>query len=660
MKLHPPTNKQEVRSLIGMVSYLNKFIPNTSALLEPLRVLLKDNVHFHWGHEQEDSFVRIKDSITRPSNLVYFNNQSQTEVLCDASMKGLGACLMQEGVPVYYASKSLTSAEARYSNIEREMLGVVYALTRFHQYTYGTPIVVVADHRPLESICKKNINDCPARLQRMLLRIQKYNYTIVYRVGSKIPIPDCLSRLVPNRQDPEIPGMKVKINQVVLTHPTKLDKIREHTSCNDDMLQLRDAIINGWPPDRFSIPTALIPFWPHKDELGYHNGIIVKGDRVVVPSTLQREVLTNIHKGHLGIKKCRLKARRCVFWPNMNVDISKMINSCVNCQIHSGPQPKNYTYNMKDSCHYPLQCVGTDIFEYNNTTYLIIIDYFSCYPWIRMLKNITTKSVINALRSVFCEFGFPNQLHTDAGSQFTSSDFKKLASTYDFKHTTSSPYYHESNGKAERYVGIVKQLLRKNDNIGDSLLAYRSAPLTNNSHSPGELMFNRNINDHVINLQLQNKSDDRCEESVVKHEPYRYSPLYSGDKVFIYDVDHKIWEQGVIRHQTDQPNQYAVAFSNGRIANRNRMHLKIDSTASISNSETPNTINKQSTNNNIPVSIDDLLTNQPTNNNVPPTTPVMSTPPNTIPDINIPPTKPAVPDDNNLDNTPKTVRRSLV
>ena len=179
LNLAAPTNKQEVRSLVGMVTFLNRFIDNLYSLLELIRKLLKS----------------------------------------DASLKGIGVCLLQEGKPVYFASKSLTETESRYSNIEREMLGVVFALTRLHQYSFGRHVTVISDHKPLESLNLKNLNLCPPRLQRMLLRIQEYDYDIVYRPGPKIPVPDCLSRLVPSsRCDPDVPGMDIHVNEIVLTH----------------------------------------------------------------------------------------------------------------------------------------------------------------------------------------------------------------------------------------------------------------------------------------------------------------------------------------------------------------------------------------------------------------------------------------------------------
>ena len=221
--------------------------------------------------------------------------------------------MIQNGQPVSYASKSLTDTESRCSNIEREMLGVVFALTRFHQYTYGRAVTVITDHKPLESLNKNNINDCPARLQRMLLRLQCYTFTIVYRPGSKIPVPDCLSRLIHNRQDPEIPGMHILVNDVTLTHPSKLHIIRNHMKKDEDLLLLRDMVLRGWPSSRSDLPATLLPYWTYKDELACYNGVLLKGDRVVIPSSLVSQVLKDIHRGHPGIEKSRLRARRCVF-----------------------------------------------------------------------------------------------------------------------------------------------------------------------------------------------------------------------------------------------------------------------------------------------------------------------------------------------------------
>ena len=586
VKLASPTKKQELRSLVGMVTYLNRFIQNTTSLLEPLRKLLKNDIHFSWDETHDHAFERIKAAIRSACNLSYFDKNKPCEIQCDASLKGLGCCLIQDGKTVYFASKSLTETESRYSNIEREMLGVVFALTRLRQYTFGRHVTIITDHKPLESLNNKNLNMCPPRLQRMLLRIQEYDFNIKYRPGTKIPIPDCLSRLIPlHKSDPAISGMNISVNEIVMTPESKLETIRSHLNNDNDLLTLRDFVMNGWPNDRSLIPASIIPYWPYKEELGYYNGILLKCDRVIIPSSLVPDVLKDIHRGHLGIEKCRLRARRSVFWPNMNIDIAKLVNSCGQCQVHAGPQNKNFTYNMNESSHYPMHCIGTDLFEYNNKPYLIMVDYFSSYPWIRPLRNISSLSVIEAMKSVFSEFGYPDKIHSDSGSQYSSKEFNSFTMEYDIKHSLSSPYYHESNGKSERYVGIVKKLLRKCTDINDALLAYRSAPLCNSKHSPAELMFNRNIKDHIVSVPLQYKSADLDGE--IKPDQYRYNKLFPGDKIFIFDTERKMWEKGAVVRETDQPNQYQVLFHSGRVANRNRVHIKPDHTTPISLSISP-------------------------------------------------------------------------
>ena len=108
---------------------------------------------------------------------------------------GLGAVLLQEGQPVFYASRTLIDIECRYSNIERELLGVVFGLERLHHYTFGKPITVETDHQPLTSIWKKTIGTSSPRLQRLLLRLAQYDVHIEYLRGKENVIADALSRV---------------------------------------------------------------------------------------------------------------------------------------------------------------------------------------------------------------------------------------------------------------------------------------------------------------------------------------------------------------------------------------------------------------------------------------------------------------------------------
>ncbi|CAC5393321.1 unnamed protein product [Mytilus coruscus] len=174
-----PTDKKGVQRLLGTINYLAKFVPNMSAVTEPIRKLLKEEHEFIWTHEQQQAFEKLKDIITKNPVLSFYDVSKPVTVSCDASQCGLGAMLIQDNKPVAYASRSLTDAESRYANIERELLGVLFGLERFNDYTYGKHINVESDHKPLEMIVRKSLGCAPPRLQRMLLR-RKDNYSNEY------------------------------------------------------------------------------------------------------------------------------------------------------------------------------------------------------------------------------------------------------------------------------------------------------------------------------------------------------------------------------------------------------------------------------------------------------------------------------------------------
>ena len=181
-----PTDKQQLQSFLGMVNYMGTFIPNLSHHTEPLRVMLKKDNVFHWEEQQTRSFQQVKTLIVKANTtpLRYYDRNLPVTVQADTSLRGLGACLIQQhkgkDQPIAFASKSLTDAETRYANIERELLAIVFACQRFSTYLLGRSFVAESDHKPLEMIAMKNLANAPPRLQRMLLELQRYDVTIKY------------------------------------------------------------------------------------------------------------------------------------------------------------------------------------------------------------------------------------------------------------------------------------------------------------------------------------------------------------------------------------------------------------------------------------------------------------------------------------------------
>ena len=186
--------------------------------------------------------------------------------------------------------------------------------------------------------------------------------------------------------------------------------------------------------------------------------------------TLQR-----LHAGHQGIQRCRLRAARFVWWPNISKQIDQMIH--------------HYHICAKDAHHYkeplmptslpmhPWEVIGSDSFELKGTNYLLLIDCFSSYLEVVKMSSTTSHAVIAAIKSIFFRHGLPETLCSDNGPQFSSQEMAEFSSSHGIQHVTSSPYFPQSNDMAERFVQTAKQLLKQSSDLDIALLHYRATPL---------------------------------------------------------------------------------------------------------------------------------------------------------------------------------------
>ena len=204
-EMTPPQTKQELQLFLGAVNYLQTFIPHLSSNTEPLRALLKKENCFAWDENTNTCFQKIKSqlqkALLRP--LRYYDWTKLITLQCDASLKGLGACIIQDRQPIAFASKSLTDTETRYANIKRELLAIICGCEKFHTYLYGRTFIMEMNHKPLEMISLKNLTVAPACLQRMLLHLQQYEQVITYWPGREMLLADALSCLL-SRTNTEI------------------------------------------------------------------------------------------------------------------------------------------------------------------------------------------------------------------------------------------------------------------------------------------------------------------------------------------------------------------------------------------------------------------------------------------------------------------------
>ena len=333
-----PKNKEEVRRFLGMVTYLAKFVPMLSTQSAPLRCLLEQKNEWVWSHEQEESFQTLKRLLTEEPVLKFFDPDKQVRITADASQFGLGAVLLQQHEaawqPVAYASRALSSAERNYAQIEKELLASTYGCERFHQYVYGQAFEVETDHKPLVSIMSKRLNDCPMRIQRMLIRLQRYDFKMIYTPGKYMFAADALSRAVDKSEradDRTNADIEAYVNMIITSLPVsddRMEHIRQATELDDTMEKLKQAILSGWPAQKNDCPRQIQDYWACRDELSVVNDVVFKGNKFVIPVALRKEMLGKILEGHLGEEKCKCRAHEVMYWPRMNQDISQTTASC--------------------------------------------------------------------------------------------------------------------------------------------------------------------------------------------------------------------------------------------------------------------------------------------------------------------------------------------
>ena len=436
-----PSDIQELRAFLGLATYMRPLIQNLSNLTACLRDLVKKNNVFEWSSTHQAAFDAIKRLISDESTLAYYDPEKEITLQVDASTKGLGATLLQDGKPIAFASKALSDIETRYANIERELLAVVYGCERFHTYLFGRSFVAESDHKPLESIQLKNVIAAPPRLQQMLLRLQPYDVTIRYRPGKQVPIPDALSRLSPEEKAP-IPGLNVQVHEVCPQFSSGyLQKIKTETIKDTELIALRNMVWGGWPTTIKKVPSVLRPYWTFRDEITIEDSLCFKGQRIIIPATIQHDVLSRLHASHQGAEKTKLRARSSVFWVNFTF----------------------WVY-------------------YNKDEYLLIADYFLKFQFMRKIPrgHSNSKTVVDLTKQIFSEHGIPEIVRSDNGSHFEGY-YKTFSEDYGFEHVTSSPHYPRSNGCIESQVKIVKKTLRKakksNIDPNIALLCLRSTPI---------------------------------------------------------------------------------------------------------------------------------------------------------------------------------------
>ena len=202
---------------------------------------------------------------------------------------------------------------------------------------------------------------------------------------------------------------------------------------------LRSLISTGWPNDKTAVPELARRYWSLRHELTYHEGLLFKQDRIIIPSSLRTNLLHKVHAAHQGSEFTLHHARNCVFWPFLHTQITNRCQSCVISARHAQQHPREplQPYPVPTL---PWQLVSQDLVKLNGRTYMVTVDHYSDFYEIDHLPTIQSSAVIQASKQHFGCHGIPHTLITDNGAQFTSDLFRTFSRKYGFNHVTTSPY----------------------------------------------------------------------------------------------------------------------------------------------------------------------------------------------------------------------------
>ena len=319
----------------------------------------------------------------------------------DASQVGLGATLLQNGKPVAFASKALTKTKCQYANIEREMLAAVFGVERFHTYVYGWSFMIKSDHKPLESISRKNLADTPAWLQHMMLCLKGYDFTIHYHPGKEMVIPYTFSQFSPG-PGPDLP-LDITIHHARIMPDCK--EAFQQAFINDpEMWALADLIITGWPEDIKDVPCPLHPYWQHRETLTIKDGLVLQDEALVIPPTERERVLHQLHQFHQGITKSQLLMHGSFLWPSINKAIKEVVCQCEACTWFQSQNAAAPLTPTPTSLH-PWHMCATDIFTLERINHLVVGDFYLKMILVQCLPpgQSSANKVISLLKEMFSE-----------------------------------------------------------------------------------------------------------------------------------------------------------------------------------------------------------------------------------------------------------------
>jgi hypothetical protein len=514
-----PKSSSKVQSFLGLMGFYRRFIPDLSTIAKPLMNLNKKGVKFKWTEECQQSFETLINSITELTNLHLPDLNKEFVITTDASTTGLGAVLSQvkDNVryPIWFASRTLNSAESNYIITELELLAVIWAIRKFQPFIEYTHFVLETDHSAIMWL--KRMKEPRGRLARWMLILQGLDFEVFHRPGTSgvMKVPDALSRtneLLFVELDGAMSRDFLIQEQLSDGHLREVREVLMGTfECSDrakkEKIQLRAE--RGYLMDDGMLMRYVGPRGkPWEDEGLYW--------RIWLPESLKEKVMVALHEeptaGHLGIRKTYLRVDQRFYWEGMHKDIVQFVSKCMKCQevkIRTIPLAPPSSFHPEG----PWQLVFTDLMgpypktAAQNTHLLVVVCGFSKYIEIFPLRSPDAKKVTDRLWQVCCRWGVFKTIVSDNGTQFTSGYFHEWCKSRGISPFHISAYHAQSN-MTERYNRTIKTMIVSfiqkcrdwDKNLHEIAFAMNSAVSDTTKFSPAYLATGREFRCPLDNI----------------------------------------------------------------------------------------------------------------------------------------------------------------
>jgi hypothetical protein len=539
-----PTDVKTLRSFLGLASYFTGRIPNLATLAIPLRLLQKKNKPWSWNNEQEQAFKEIKSAIITKC-LGHFNPNWTTQVIVDASPIGVACYVVQHNPKntlerhlLSCGSKAFNDVERRWSHQEKECYAAVFGCEHSHVQIYGHEFELITDNRAVFHMLSnsKLKGRAKLRFERFRSRLSPYQYTMGQIEGDK-NIADYLSRCF--KVKPYTAPIKLDndyaINahtladehgitqQIIKTLPSEIDYqhlVRE-TATDVHLASLAKAILRGHHSKADKLSQAeeknFSDFWTNED------GIIMREDRIVIPETMENEMLTLAHGGHLGSNKGKRWLRARCWFNGMDRKLENIVSQCLPCLANTDTTKYNPLQPSEIPPHVWHEISIDHSSRSPSGTYgLVIVCERSRMAIVEHTNNLTSETAIKALRKVFRTYGVPCVLKSDNGPAFKGHDFKSFAKEMNFKHKKITPLWPRGNAMCERFMPAINKAIRVSKIDGSNwkttlktyITRYNETPHPSTGVAPKEAM-SKEFNGNSLKMkEMESKDKERKAKAI--------------------------------------------------------------------------------------------------------------------------------------------------